>query len=215
MILDTRSAPPFFKNGYLLACERSRVGILVDPGDEIDDLIAAAASRGVKIERILLTHAHVDHVSGLGAARRATGAPIAVHRDDLFLYEAAPEHGRFFGYVVEQPPPPDTFYTPDARYRVGGYDVTVLHTPGHSPGGVCLAIGPADSPATDILTGDTLFAGSIGRTDLPGGDYATLLRSIRGVLLAFPDDTAIHPGHGPSSTIGAERRSNPFLRERN
>ncbi|MDO8836294.1 MAG: MBL fold metallo-hydrolase, partial [Vicinamibacterales bacterium] len=146
------------------------------------------------------------------AARRATGAPVGLHRDDLFLYEVAREQGRMFGYDIEQPDPPDFFLEAGQRLTWDGFAATVHHTPGHSPGGVCLEVGPLNSGANELLVGDTLFAGSIGRTDLPRGDYATLIASIRNVLLAFPDATVAHPGHGPATTIGDERRTNPFLR---
>jgi glyoxylase-like metal-dependent hydrolase (beta-lactamase superfamily II) len=138
-------------------------------------------------------------------------APIGLHRDDAFLYEIALQQGRAFGYAIEAPPPVDFFYDLAAPLTFGRYAVRVHHTPGHSPGGVCLQVGRADEAGQDLFVGDTLFAGSIGRTDLPGGDMATLLRSIRTVLFPFGDDARVYPGHGPQTTIGAERRSNPFL----
>jgi hydroxyacylglutathione hydrolase len=212
MVLETRAVAPFFKNGFLVASGSSRDAILVDPGDEVSSLLAIATKRALSVKHILLTHAHMDHLAGVEAARAATGAPVGVHRDDLFLYEAAEEQGRVFGYDVEQPQPPDLFLEAGQRLHWDGLSVIVHHTPGHSPGGVCLEVGPTESGRTELLVGDTLFAGSIGRTDLPGGDYKTLMASIRTVLLAFPDETVVHPGHGPSTTIGDERRSNPFLR---
>lgn len=212
MLLETRSAAPFFKNGFVVACEDTGEAVIIDPGDEVPELLAIANERRLTIGHILLTHAHVDHVSGVMAATRATGAPVLVHRGDLFLYEAAVEQGRMFGYDVVPPPPPG-FYEPGTSIRFGRLEAAVLHTPGHSPGGVCLAVRPAGSADVQLFVGDTLFAGSIGRTDLPGGDYKTLMASIRDVLLPFPDETVAHPGHGPSTTIGAERRTNPFLRQ--
>jgi glyoxylase-like metal-dependent hydrolase (beta-lactamase superfamily II) len=144
--------------------------------------------------------------------------PIHLHPDDLFLYEQAVEHGRLFGLHVEPPPPVDVFYSPGEAIRFGDFVAEPHHTPGHCPGGVCLAVtakattsaGEADD-RTHLFVGDTLFAGSIGRTDLPGGDYATLMDSIRRVLFAFGDEAVVYPGHGPTTTIGNERRTNPFL----
>jgi glyoxylase-like metal-dependent hydrolase (beta-lactamase superfamily II) len=211
MILETRAVGPFMKNGFLLGCERTREGVLIDPGDEVDDLLAMAERRAVTIRHILLTHAHVDHITGVAAAKRALGVPVHLHRDDLFLYDNAVASGRMFGLQVEPQPPVDAFYEPGQVIAFGDYEVRPHHTPGHCPGGVCLQVGRAGGAGKDLFVGDTLFAGSIGRTDLPGGDHATLLRSIRTVLLPFGDDANVYPGHGPATTIGQERRTNPFL----
>lgn len=205
------AAPPFFKNGYVVWCDATREGVVIDPGDDVDDLLGAVREHGLAIRFILLTHAHLDHVTGVARAKAALDAPIWLHRDDLFLYEGAVQQGAMFGLRVEPPPPVDEFYEPPQQLRFGEHVVDVLHTPGHCPGGVCLAIGRAGSAARALFVGDTLFAGSIGRTDLPGGDLGTLLASIRSVLFAFPDDTVVHSGHGPETTIGEERRTNPFL----
>lgn len=211
MRIITAAVPPFFKNGYLVSCEQSRAGVLIDPGDEVDDLLDDVHREQLEIQAILLTHAHLDHVTGVGRAKATLGVPVWLHPDDLFLYQAVVEQGRMFGLAAEQPPPIDFFYAADTVIRFGRYVVNVLPTPGHCPGGVCLAIGPEDAATPELFVGDTLFAGSIGRTDLPGGDLGTLLDSIRTVLFRFPDHTPVHSGHGPSTTIGAERRHNPFL----
>jgi hydroxyacylglutathione hydrolase len=211
MHIVTAAAAPFFKNGYVVSCEQTREGVVIDPGDDVDDLLAAVRRDGVAVKAILLTHAHFDHVTGVGRAKAALGAPVWLHRDDLFLYQSVVDQGRLFGLAVQEPPPVDAFYGPDAVIRFGEYVVEVLPTPGHCPGGVCLAIGPAGATSRELFVGDTLFAGSIGRTDLPGGQLDTLLRSIRDVLFRFPDDTPVHSGHGPATTIGLERQSNPFL----
>lgn len=218
LIVETAAAPPFMKNGFVLGCPRTKEGIVIDPGDEADALIAAARRHGLRITRILLTHAHLDHVTGVAAATRAFGAPVYLHKDDQFLYDAAVQQGLMFGLRVEPPPPVDHHYAPGQDLSFGDFAVDVHHTPGHCPGGVCLAVH-ASSPdarmpsgeAHELFVGDTLFAGSIGRTDLPGGDYETLMRSIRRVLCGFPDATPVHSGHGPSTSIGQEKRSNPFL----
>lgn len=211
MLLEVRAAPPFYKNGFVLGCETSREGVLIDPGDEVEDLLAIVERERLAIKYILLTHAHMDHVSGVARAKRVLGAPIGLHRDDLFLYERAVQQGLAFGVRIEPPPPVDFFYDGAGRYRFGAYEVRVHHTPGHCPGGVCLQVGPVEEQGKNLFVGDTLFAGSIGRTDLPGGDYETLIRSIREVLFAFGDDAIVYPGHGPATTIGHERRTNPFL----
>ena len=199
------------KNGYLVWCERTLEGVIIDPGDEVEELISAARDERVVMKQILLTHAHLDHVTGVGRAKAEFGVPIWLHQDDLFLYKNAVQQGHMFGFKVQAPPPVDAFYESGQTFRFGDYQVDVLPTPGHCPGGVCLAIGPASSKDRELFVGDTLFAGSIGRTDLPGGDFDTLISSIRNVLFAFPDETMVHSGHGPDTTIGEERRTNPFL----
>jgi len=214
MILETAAVGPFFKNGYVVGCENTRQAVFIDPGDEVEQLLAFIAAEKLDVTHILLTHAHVDHVSGVAEARRALGVPIHLHRDDLFLYDNAVRTGMMFGLTVEQPPPVDEFYEGDGPIDFGDYRVRVVHTPGHCPGGVCLAIskqGEASPP--HLFVGDTLFAGSIGRTDLPGGNYDTLLSAITQKLFAFPDDSIVYSGHGPATTIGHEKRTNPFVLE--
>jgi len=214
MLLESRAVAPFFKNGFLLGCEVTREAILIDPGDEAPELLDLVASEKLAVKYILLTHAHMDHVSGVAQAKRVTGAPIGLHDADLPLYNMAVEQGRMFGYKVEQPPAPDFFYDlAAAPLAFGRHDVRVLHTPGHSPGGVCLRVGAAGQPGLEVFAGDTLFANSIGRTDLPGGNLKTLLHSIRTQLFVLEDSTIVYPGHGPETTIGDERRNNPFLQD--
>jgi len=211
MRVFTAAAPPFMKNGFVVSCGDTREAVIIDPGDEVADLLSVVRDERLSVTMILLTHAHIDHITGVGRAKAAVKAPVWLHRDDLFLYEGAGDQGRMFGVPVDPLPPVDRFYAPGQQLSFGGCVVDVLATPGHCPGGVCLAIGPASLPTRELFVGDTLFAGSIGRTDLPGGDSDTLLRSIRDVLLRFPDDTRVYSGHGPATTIGRERRTNPFL----
>ena len=199
------------KNGFVVGCESTRQAIVIDPGDEVDDLLSFIASEQLTPTAILLTHAHVDHVSGVARAKRALNVPVYIPKDDLFLYDQAVAHGSMFGLTVEPPPPVDVFYEGKGPIAVGDYDVFVHHTPGHCPGGVCLQVGRRGERGLDLFVGDTLFDGSIGRTDLPGGNYETLIRSIKEVLFALGDDARVHPGHGPSTTIGEQRRTNPFL----
>ncbi len=211
MRTSTAAAPPFFKNGYVVSCEATREAVLIDPGDEVESLLYVVKHEHLAVRAILLTHAHLDHVTGVGRAKAALHVPIWLHPDDLFLYEGAEDQGRMFGLKVDPLPTVDRFYEPAQRFPFGEYVVDVLPTPGHCPGGVCLAIGRAELATRELFVGDTLFAGSIGRTDLPGGDHGTLIKSIQTVLFAFPDDTVVHSGHGPDTTIGVERRTNPFF----
>ena len=199
------------KNGFVLGCEETRHGVLIDPGDEVDLLLEAAEVHQLSIRHILLTHAHLDHVTGVARAKATLNAPVWLHRDDHFLYRAVVQQGLAFGLHVDPQPPIDNFYEGSDPVRFGRYTAWVHHTPGHCPGGVCLAVGRDDSAERILFVGDTLFAGSIGRTDLPGGDLETLLRSIRTVLFGFPDQTVVYSGHGEPTTIGRERRTNPFL----
>lgn len=211
MILETRAVAPFFKNGFVIGCEDTREGIVVDPGDEVDELLAAVGRHQLAIRYILLTHAHIDHVTGVAAAKKALGVPVGLHKADHFLYKALPQQGQMLGVRVEPQPEIDFFYDGAGPWRFGNYGAWVHHTPGHCPGGVCLAIGRDGETKRTLVVGDTLFAGSIGRVDLPGGDLQTLLRSIREVLFTFPDDTVVYPGHGAPTTVGVEKRTNPFL----
>jgi glyoxylase-like metal-dependent hydrolase (beta-lactamase superfamily II) len=220
MLMYEAAVPPFMKNGFVVACERTREAVFIDPGDEVDQLLDVMDRQRFDLQHILLTHAHVDHVTGVARAKRYKDVPIHLHREDLFLYDNAEKQGAMFGLDVEQPPPVDRYYDGSA-ITFGDYTVAVHHTPGHCPGGVCLAISrTAATPGTagtasppDLFVGDTLFAGSIGRTDLPGGNYERLMRSITKVLFAFGDEAVVYSGHGKETTIGRERRTNPFVLE--
>jgi hydroxyacylglutathione hydrolase len=201
MIVESAAVGPFFKNGYVVGCENTRKAVFIDPGDEVEQLLAFITAEQLDVTHILLTHAHVDHVSGVAEAKRA-------------LYQNAVPHGMMFGLTVEEPPPVDVFYEGEGPIAFGDYGVRVVHTPGHCPGGVCLAIAKNDdASAPHLFVGDTLFAGSIGRTDLPGGDYETLLKAITEKLFSFPDESIVYSGHGPETTIGRERKTNPFVLE--
>jgi glyoxylase-like metal-dependent hydrolase (beta-lactamase superfamily II) len=217
MILEVRAVPPFMKNGYVLGCERTHEAVLVDPGDDVDLLLGAVTERELDVQRILLTHAHLDHISGVATARAALDAPVYLHRDDLPLYERVVEQGQMFGIAMSVQPAPDEFYDAEPLH-FGDYTVRVHHTPGHSPGGVTLQIGLKESIGsltgeTHLFVGDALFAGTIGRTDLPGGNYSVLMRSITEVILPLGDTAIVHPGHGPDTTIQRERTGNPFILE--
>jgi glyoxylase-like metal-dependent hydrolase (beta-lactamase superfamily II) len=210
-LLESRAVPPFMKNGFVLACPSTRQAAIIDPGDEVDQLVELAASMQVDVRAILLTHAHVDHVSGVATAREAFGAPVHLHRDDLFLYERAVQQGAMFGLTVGVQPPVDVFFEHGMTLDIGTLRVRVHHTPGHCPGEVCLQVGPSGQQGRHLFVGDSLFAGSIGRTDLPGGDYDVLMRSIVSVIFPLGDDGVVYPGHGPTTTVLRERTSNPFV----
>jgi glyoxylase-like metal-dependent hydrolase (beta-lactamase superfamily II) len=211
MILEHRAVAPFFKNGFVIGCEHTREGVIIDPGDDVDQLLEAATRHRLAIKTILLTHAHLDHVTGVAKAKKVLNVPIWLHKDDNFLYEQVVQQGLMFGLRVDPQPPVDHFYEGEGPLRFGRYTVRVRHTPGHCPGGVCLAVSREGEQKAMLFVGDTLFAGSIGRTDLPGGNLETLLRSIREVLFSYPDDTVVWSGHGKPTTIGHERLTNPFL----
>ena len=213
MLIEVRAVAPFFKNGFVVACDEPSEAVLIDPGDEVAGLVAIVERKQLVVRHILLTHAHVDHITGVAAAKTAFDVPVYLHRDDLFLYEHAVEMGEMFGLRVKPAPPVDIFYSAGQVIPFGTLEAVPHHTPGHCPGGVCLEIREKGRPGKDLFVGDTLFAGSIGRTDLPGGDLPTLLTSIRQVLFPFGDGARVYPGHGPSTTIGQERRTNPFLQE--
>ena len=212
MIFEVRAVAPFYKNGFVIGCERTREAVVIDPGDEAGELLAAVRDRGLEVTHILLTHAHIDHITGVAQVKEALDVPVYLHRDDLPLYEHAVQQGQMFGFAVRQPPPVDVYYDLGPIF-FGDYEVRVHHTPGHCPGGVCLQIGKKGTAGVDLFVGDTLFAGSIGRTDLPGGDYEVLMRSITTVLFPLGDASVVHPGHGPDTTIGRERTTNPFVLE--
>jgi len=197
----------FSENSYVVGCRSSGRGVLIDPGGEVPALLEVAREEGLEIEAIWLTHAHLDHVMGLQDAVQATGAPIWLHPEDSMLYEAAPQQGEAFGFPIDPLPPVDESFTTGQRLQLGEHEVEVLFVPGHAPGHVAFWF-PASNK---VIAGDVLFAGSIGRTDLPGGSYETLMRSIREVILPLGDGVEVFPGHGPSTTVAEERVSNPFI----
>jgi len=193
------------QNCYLVADRRTREAVIIDPGEEPAMFLAELDTRAWTLRGIWLTHAHVDHILGVGAVKRATGVPIHLHPRDRAIYDALPQFGAWLGREVEPPPPPDVELAAGDRLRIGGLEFEVRFTPGHSPGSVSF-VGPGM-----VFGGDVLFNGSVGRTDLPGGDFATLMSSIHSQFLSLPDSTVVHSGHGPDTTIGIERLTNPFI----
>jgi glyoxylase-like metal-dependent hydrolase (beta-lactamase superfamily II) len=198
---------PFAQNCSIVWCDRTRAGAVIDPGGDLEQLLAAVRENDVRLEKILLTHAHIDHAGGTAELARSLKLPIeGPHRGDQFWIDQMPEQARMFGFPRCDTFTPDRWLDEGDRVRVGDVEFEVRHCPGHTPGHVVFHSAP-DKVA---FVGDVLFAGSIGRTDFPGGDYDTLIRSIRDKLFTLGDDVRFVPGHGPMSTFGEERRSNPF-----
>jgi hydroxyacylglutathione hydrolase len=204
-IVRTFSGGAFGQNGFVVSCASTRACILVDPGASVARMLEAVEAGRLSVEAIVLTHAHIDHVEGVRAARGVLSAPIWLHQADEPMYQAVPVQAQWFGVQAETPPAVDHHFDDGDRIEFGDCALTVRFTPGHAPGHVILV---GDGLA---LVGDCVFNGSIGRTDLPGGDLATLMRSIREKILTLPDETVLYPGHGPETTVGHERVSNPFL----
>ena len=199
---------PFAQNCTVLWCPETMKGAAVDPGGEIDRILAVAAENGVTLERIFLTHGHIDHAGGAAALAERENLPVeGPHEDDLFLLESLAEQGRNFGLPEARPCQPGRWLTGGDTVSVGQVTLEVRHCPGHTPGHVIFF----HAASKVALVGDVLFQGSIGRTDFPRGDHAQLLASIRGQLWPLGDDVTFVPGHGPLSTFGDERRSNPFV----
>ena len=195
----------FAENCYLVADRRTREAVIIDPGEEPAMFLAELDTRAWSLGAIWLTHAHIDHIIGVAAVHAASGVPIYLHPLDRPLYDALPQYGGWVGMQLEKPPAPDRALRPGQVLKVGGFEFTVRFTPGHSPGSVSF-VGEGM-----VFGGDVLFNGSVGRTDLPGGDASTLMASIQSQLLSLPDSTVVHSGHGPDTTIGIERLTNPFL----
>lgn len=199
---------PFAKNCSVVWCARTGAGAVIDPGGDLDRVLAEVSGNGVQLQKILLTHAHIDHAGGVAELARSLKLPIeGPHPGDRFWIDGLPEQSRMFGFAPCDSFEPDRWLDEGDLVQVGEVEFEVKHCPGHTPGHVVF-FSRADGVA---FVGDVLFAGSIGRTDFPGGDYGTLVRSIREKLFTLGDDVRFVPGHGPMSTFGEERRSNPFV----
>lgn len=195
----------FVQNCFLLADRTSSQAAIIDPGEESARFLAELGRRSWKLKAIWLTHAHIDHIMGVRAVHAATKAPIYLHPLDRPLYDALPAYGAWVGMQLEIPPPPEEALTAGQTLTLGKLRFEVRFTPGHSPGSVSF-LGHGR-----IFGGDVLFNGSVGRTDLPGGDPLTLMSTLQSEFLSLPDSTVVHSGHGPDTTIGVERMTNPFL----
>lgn len=205
MILESVVVGPLMVNCYVLGCENSREGVVVDPGDDTDRILEAVSRHGLKVVAVINTHGHFDHTGGNQRIITETGAGLLIHELDAPMLARAVDTAAMFGLTAENSPPPSRFLTEGEFVAFGEYRLRVLHTPGHTLGGCSLHLEGM------VFTGDTLFADSVGRTDFPGGSSVALGKSIREKLLVLPDDTIVYPGHGPSTTIGRERKHNPYL----
>ena len=206
MILEKLEVGLFASNCYIVGAESNREGIIIDPGAEANKILKKVEDLELEIKLIVLTHAHIDHVGALKEVKEATDAEVAIHVDGAGSLQARPSSGQEFHLSLQVLPPPDRLLKGGDSIDVSDLHFLVLHTPGHTPGGICL-LGEGV-----VFTGDTLFNFSIGRFDMPGGSGSQLMNGIHTKLMVLPDSTIVYPGHGPDTTISTERQGNPFLR---
>ena len=205
MIIKKLEVGPIMANCFILGCESTKEAVVIDPGDDADRILMELAKSELNVKYLINTHGHFDHVGANKRMKEVTGAQLAIHPDDEPMLNELSHSASMFGLSADNSPPADILLKDGDEITFGEITLKVIHTPGHSKGGICLYT------EGHLFAGDTLFAGSIGRTDLPGGDYDTLILNIKQKLLAFDDKTIVYPGHGPETTIGKERDSNPFL----
>jgi glyoxylase-like metal-dependent hydrolase (beta-lactamase superfamily II) len=206
LLIKTLAVGPIMANCHIVACEETRRAAVIDPGDEADRILMALAEEKLTVQFIVNTHGHFDHVGANRRLKDATGAELLIHASDAPMLEGLPRAAAAFGLSAESSPPPDRTVADGETFTAGNISFTVLHTPGHSPGGISIHADKA------VFVGDALFAGSIGRTDFEGGDFHTLISSIKKKLFPLGDDVTVYTGHGPATTIGQEKQTNPFLR---
>ncbi len=205
MIIEKMEVGPIMANCYIVGCEETRQAAVIDPGDEAERILYKLAGHKLTVSRIINTHGHFDHVSANRELKQATGAELIIHAADAPMLTSLSQMAAAFGLSCENSPPPDRTVDEGDVIAFGHIEMKVLHTPGHSPGGISLVCGDK------VFVGDTLFAGSIGRTDFPGGDFDTLISVIRNKLFPLGDNVTVYCGHGPETTIGREKRTNPFV----
>jgi len=207
MIHEIFPVGPLQCNCSIVGDEQTREAMVIDPGDEIEQVLAVLQKHRLTVKQIVITHAHIDHIGGAAKLRRLTGAPVLLNANDQMLLKMLDVQASWIGMRPPEDPVIDGSVTTGDKLKTGSLVANVLHTPGHTEGSICLYFAEDKK----LIAGDTLFAGSIGRTDLPGGSYKKIMESLRGPVLALPDETIVVPGHGPLTTIGEERASNPFL----
>jgi hydroxyacylglutathione hydrolase len=207
LTIRTFTSNVFGQNAYLVRCDATSEWLAIDPGGEAGAMAAALEAAGEPLQAVVLTHAHLDHIEGVAELTERAPAPVYLHPSDRPLYDSATRQAEMFGHRIRTPPPPDRDLEPGRPFEVGSCRFEVRHAPGHSPGHVILYSPDAGT----AFVGDVVFAGSIGRTDLPGGNYQQLMASIRGQVLSLPGETRLYPGHGPVTTVDRERTGNPFL----
>ncbi len=205
MIVASLPTGPLEVNCYIIGCEATRQAAVIDPGGDADAILDGLKERGLTLAMIINTHGHFDHIGGNARLLAASGCALLIHRDDAPLLPLANQHALRFGLRVDASPEPTRLLDDGERIALGDLELRVIHTPGHSPGGICLLVEDY------LFVGDTLFNGSIGRTDLPGGDHRQLITNIKEKLLTLDSEIKVCPGHGPMTTIGREAQSNPFL----
>jgi len=209
MQIETLTVGPFQSNCYIVACEHTGDAAIIDCGDEAPRILAAVERLGVNVRAIVNTHSHLDHVAALADVVEVLGVPVLMHRDDMPVYDMLEAQAAMFGLTAPRQVPIDRFVEHGEKIEVGRLGAEVLLTPGHSPGSICLAFGDEGAPV--VFAGDVIFRGSIGRTDLPGGSYETIVETLRTLFVPMRDETIVYPGHGPATTMGEEKRTNPFV----
>ena len=210
MIHEILPVGPLQCNCSIIGDEMTLEAMVIDPGDQIEDILVLVRKHNLQVKQIVITHAHIDHVGGAMKLRAATGAPILLNQNDYFLLKMLPVQAVWVGMRAPGKVQIDRSITSGETVSAGSHIAQVLHTPGHTDGSICLYFAAERT----LVAGDTLFNGSIGRTDLPGGDMQKIMRSLHNTVMALPDDTIVIPGHGPFTTIGGERETNPFLIKR-
>lgn len=207
MLFEELLVGPIDVNCYILGCEETKEAVIIDPGGHSDKIKDCLDRLNLNVKWILITHGHFDHTGGLKKLKKFTDSPVCIHKKDEVMLKEGANHALFFGFNIDPVPPADRLLEDGEEIKMGNYTIKVIHTPGHSPGGVSYYTGDK------IFVGDLLFAGSIGRTDLPGGNYETLIDSVKTKIFSLPGSTAVYPGHGHKTTVKEEIDTNPFFNQ--